>query len=106
MEHSIGLWFSAETIRRWVASFDGFKAYSERVVLLLYDEQKQEHLKFAKALLEQLGIGERGIISGGVWWKLVLGLVTRIGAKACKELGVKEKAFQAYHKKHIKNWSQ
>jgi hypothetical protein len=28
-------------------------------------------------------------------------LVTRRGAKACKELGIEQQSFQAYHKNHV-----
>jgi hypothetical protein len=102
LELAIDRWCSASTIRRWVTSFDGLQTYCERVIPLLSDKQRQSHLTFAGRFRNNWALGAGSylliIMYDEKWF---WGLVTRRGAKACKELGIEQQSFQAYHKNHI-----
>jgi hypothetical protein len=101
LELAIDRWCCASTIRRWAISHPTFKTYCERVVPLLSDRQKQSHLTFAGHFRNNWGLGAGKYLLIMYDEKWFWGLVTRRGAKACKELGIEEKSFKAYHKNHI-----
>jgi hypothetical protein len=68
---------------------------------LLSDKHRQSPLTFTGRFRNNWGLGAGSyllIIYDEKWF---WGLVTRRGAKACKELGIEQQSFQAYHKNHI-----
>ena len=101
LEGKIDRWCSASTIRRWVTSFDGYQTYCERIIPNLSEKQKKEHATFAKHFRNNWGLGSGKYLLIMYDEKWFWGLVTRRGAKACKELGVDKLCFKAYHKCHI-----
>ena len=101
LERKIDYWCGASSIWRWVTSFEGYKCYCERVIPNLSEEQKRNHLKFAKRFRNNWGLGSGKYLLLMYDEKWFWGLVTRRGAKCCDELGVGKKSFKAYHKNHI-----
>jgi hypothetical protein len=101
LETIIGSWCSAETIRRWMCSFAGYKTYCERIIPLLSPDQKKKHLDFATHFRNNWGLGAGKYLLIMYDEKWFWGLVIRRGAKCCKELGIEQNCFSAYHKSHI-----
>ena len=101
LEDKIEGWCSDDTIRRWMLSFAGYKTYCERVIPGLSPEQQQKHLNFAVHFRNNWGLGGGKYLLIMYDEKWFWGLVLRRGAKCCKELGIEEKSFSAYHKNHI-----
>jgi hypothetical protein len=101
LEGKIDRWCSADTIRRWLTSFDGYKTYCERVIPNSSDGQKKAHADFSRHFRNNWGLGGGKYLLIMYDEKWFWGLVTRRGAKACQELGIDQHFFQAYHKNHI-----
>ena len=101
IEHDLGYWCSATTIRRYLTSRIGYRLYAERVIPNLSAEQKIKHFTFARHFLNNWGLGSGRYLLFHYDEKWFWGLVMRRGAKACEELGVDQAAFAAYHRNHI-----
>jgi hypothetical protein len=75
--------------------------YAERVIPLLSDKQRKAHYNFAKLFQTNWRLGEGKYLLIHYNDKWFWGLVLRLGAKACEELGIDAQTFRAYHKSHI-----
>jgi len=95
---ALNFWCSADTIRRWVTSREGFSLYTERVIPLLTQEQKHKHLKFAKHYLNNWGLGAGKFILFHYDEKWFWGLLLRKTAKTFEEFEEKMKK-RAMHTK-------
>ena len=101
LEKRIDYWCSASTIWRWVTSFAGYKCYCERVVPMLSEAQRKSHLEFASRFRMNWNLGPGKYLLVMYDEKWFWGLVMRRYAKACKELGIEQHNYSAYHKNHI-----
>ena len=68
------------------------------MITFLSEKKKHDHLKFARHFRNNWGLGKGKLLLLMYDEKCFWVLVTRIGAKSYKYLGVKTKSFQAYTK--------
>ena len=100
-DDAINHWCSADTIRRWVESREGYCLYAERIIPLLSDEQRKRHFDFANLFRSNWGLGAGKYLLIHYDEKWFWGLVQRRHAKACKELELDPVTFKAYHRNHV-----
>lgn len=106
---AINEWCSSSTIRRWVTTREGYGMYAERIIPLLTEKQKMEHLKFSKHYRSNWGLGPGKYLVFHYDEKWFWGLLLRKIAKSfddykkeLEERGMEEKKLvKAYHKCHI-----
>jgi len=103
LAYQIDDWCSAATIQRYVTSHKekgAYCTYTERLLPLLSEKQRKEHISFSIHLgtLWGLGLGKYIWIHYDEKW--FWGFVTR-HAKACEAIGVPRKDRFAYHRNHI-----
>lgn len=100
-DDAVNYWCSADTIRRWVESREGYCLYAERIIPLLSEEQKAKHFAFAARFRNNWGLGPGKYLLVHYDEKWFWGLVQRRHAKACKELELDPVTFKAYHRNHV-----
>jgi len=93
--NALGHWSSASTIQRWITSREGYKQYSDKVIPLLTQAQKEKHVVFAKHLLNNWSRGQGKYLLIHFDEKWFLGMLMWMTAKTFQ--GDEENVMKIYH---------
>ena len=97
-------WCSKNSIFNWLHNQEGFRTYTERIVLLLTEEQRQKQKAFASHFLNNWNLPYNQmnkVLLVNYNEKWFYGLVPRSGAKQCESIGLQRHMKVVYHKNFI-----